>query len=111
MERLKLTDLKKMEPDTIFARGLLIDSPRDVNLANTGEAVRWVAVRGFIEDWAIYAQNPHSIRSEEPEVIAFGLNGVWEWEKIAVIGDKIHDEDHIKRLVPCTKGALDMYRH
>jgi hypothetical protein len=81
MERLKLTDLKKMEPNTIFAKG-----------------EKWVAVRGDVEDWAIYKQG--SYEADE-----------WTDEAISERGDKVHDPKDIKRLVPSTKGAMERYRH
>jgi hypothetical protein len=83
MERLRLTDLKKMKPNTVFARG--------------EDDTRWVAVRGDIEDWAIYAQGADE--------------RVWTDEAISERGDKIHDEERIKRLVPCTRRAYANYRH
>ena len=62
--------------------------------------MRWVAVRGGIWDWAIYAQNPYYIET-----------GVWDWQKIAEQGDKVHNENHIRKLVECDKEAFEMYRH
>jgi hypothetical protein len=84
MERLKLKDLKRMQPNTIFARGTE-DKP-------------WVAVRGDVEDWAIYKQNPYEA-------------GEWTDEAISERGDKVHDPKDIKRLVPSTRRVYENYRH
>lgn len=108
---LTLQKLKEMEPHTIIDRGEVIDSPDGCNMANTGKMMRWVAIRGGIHDWAIYAQNPHYINSDDTEVIAMGLSGVWDWEKIIQIGDKVTREKNIRKLVPCDDEAFGMYNY
>jgi hypothetical protein len=86
--------LESMEPGQIFAEGLDIDVPGGLHMTGSGDLLRWVAVRGQgIPDWAIYCH--------------------WEFfprEEVARIGDKVHHRTHIKKLVPCTADALDMYR-
>ena len=77
---LTIEDLKAMKPDTIFASGIK-------------DGFRWVAVRGGIWDWAIYYQIPS-----------------WSNEEIARNGNKIHDNQTIKMLVPCDQEAFKMYR-
>jgi len=47
--------LNKFEPGTIFASGLDFDGEDGIHLCNTGELLRWVAVRGSVDDWAVYA--------------------------------------------------------
>lgn len=47
--------LDKLEPGTIFASGLDFDGGNGIFLWNTGELLRWVAVRGGVDDWAVYA--------------------------------------------------------
>ena len=83
-------------PQGIFAQGLTIDSPEGINMANTQKPIKWVAVRGYIYDWAIYADNPYSPR--------------YDYEGVRDMGDKVHDRDTIKKLVPCDDEALKMYR-
>lgn len=91
---LTLEQLKSMPPQTIFATGTIIDSPDGLNMTNSYKMLRWVAVRGGIWDWAIYAH----------------YEGFPE-EFIAAHGSKVHRDHHIKTLVPCNKEAFDMYRH
>ena len=43
-----------LEPIQIFATGQTVDSPEGVNMSNSGKQLRWVAVRGTINDWTIY---------------------------------------------------------
>lgn len=47
--------LDKLEPGTIFASGLDFDGENGIFLWNTGELLRWVAVRRGVDDWAVYA--------------------------------------------------------
>lgn len=83
-----------MEPGTIFATDVTTDDPDGVNLAGSGELIRWVAVRGGIHDWAIYADLAHASESY-----------------IKAHGTKVHSENNIKKLVPCDDEAFNMYRH
>ena len=94
---LTLKDLKEMQREAIFAQGEVIDSPEGINLANTGKTIKWVACRGWIEDWAIYADNPYTPQSS--------------FEEVKDYGDKVHSEEHIKKLVYCDNEAFAMYRH
>ena len=90
---LTLEQLKAMPEGTIFATGTAMDAPDGLFLANTGVELRWVAVRGRIHDWAIYAHHSyHDI--------------VW----IKRHGDKVHFDVHIKKCVPCDAEAFEMYR-
>jgi hypothetical protein len=94
-----MLDLKQLQilPPGIFAQGVTVDSPEGANMSNTGNEIKWVAVRGEIHDWAIYVDNPYS-----PQ---------YSFQGVADMGDKVHSEETIKRLVPCDDGAFKMYRH
>lgn len=89
--------LGEMKPNTIFAQGETTDDSRGINLATTGITIKWVAVRGDIPDWAIYADNPYTPQAD--------------YEGVERMGDKIHAENHIKKLVPCDEEAFKMYRY
>lgn len=93
-KKLTLQMLKDMEPETIFATGVVIDNPSGINMTNSDEKLRWVACRGGIHDWAIYI---HIAGYDE------------DWVKRH--GDKVHSYEHIKKLVPCDDEAIEMYRH
>ena len=85
--------LKYFEPG-IFRRGETTDNNNGVNMTNSGKELRWVAVRGGIHDWAIYCH-----WSDKP----------YSW--IEKHGDKIHNENHIKKLIECDDEAFQMYRY
>jgi len=90
---LTLKMLKDMPPHTIFATGIAKDSVEELNMFGGGRNLRWVAKRGGIYDWAIYAHHSDYSISE-----------------VASIGDKVFEENHIKNLVPCDDEAYAMYR-
>jgi len=92
---LTLKMLKEMAPHTIIATGCMEDNPLGLYMAGTGRMLRWVAVRGGIHDWAIYAHfaSDHTVDDVRRE------------------GDKVIMENNIKRLVPCDDEAFAMYRY
>jgi len=77
--------LKEMQPHEIFKSGFHFGA-------------RWVAVRGGVDDWAIYWMPNRDICMETDE-------------QIAKMGDKILDERDIVRLVPCDNEAFKRYRY
>lgn len=94
MDQLTLQMLKDMTPHTIFATGVAHDEAHALNMTGSGKALRWIAVRGGIHDWAIYCH----FQEYSPD-----------W--IQDHGDKVHSDVHIKMLVPCDDEAFAMYRH
>jgi len=96
---LTLDALKEMPPRSIFAQGETTDDGNGINMAGTGKIIRWVATRGDIHDWSVYTENPYD--NDEP----------WPWTQIQRVGDKVHDETDIRRVVPCTDEAFRMYNH
>lgn len=90
---LTLQQLKDMEPDTIFATGETTDGYDAVNMYGKGQELRWVATRGGIHDWAIYIAPKN-----------------WSEEMVKSNGDKVHNRESVKKLVPCDDKALGMYR-
>lgn len=89
---LTLKMLKDMKPGT-FATGLIEDSPEGINMSNSGKLLRWVATRGQIHDWAIYA---HLAEHDA--------------EYVKDYGDKVTNRQNIRKLVECDDEALEMYR-
>jgi len=91
---LELQDLINMKPDTIFLTGVIEDSPAGINMERNYKQIRWVAVRGGIEDWAIY----------------YGLEQI-SVEAISRWGNKVIGEKWIRKLVQCTDEAFGKYRY
>jgi hypothetical protein len=92
---LTIEQLKAMKPFEIFAHGETVNDISGVWMSpnRTGEPLRWVAVRGAIEDWAIYYHfTEYSV----------------DW--IAKHGNKVWFIDDVKKLVPCNDEAFKKYR-
>jgi len=87
-KKLTLTDLKEMEPGQIIAKGqsFIPEFWRNGDL-------KWVAVRGGAEDWALYYGLVH-----------------YDYDYIKRCGDKAFTETIIRKLVPCSDEAWKMYR-
>jgi len=85
---LTFAQLKQMEPVSIFASGTGL-YPEVENVP-----IKWVAVRGGIWDWCIYYLEENESK-----------------ERIKTNGHKIFTKSIIKRLVPCTEEAFNMYRY
>lgn len=118
---LTLEQLKAMKPNAIFASGIgYIEHPwfnnaRPVSEGGTLEPdgrstkVKWVAVRGFIHDWAIYHSMDANITQadyfDNPEHLDASL------DRIVRVGAKLHKDEDIKRFVPCDDEAFKMYRY
>lgn len=81
--------LKDMPPGTIFAtgEGLYPRLHREI-------PTKWVAVRGGIDDWAIYY-------GKDTDTI----------QHIRDYGNKVTMKDTIKELVPCDDEAFKRYRY
>lgn len=92
---LTLQMLKAMPPQTVFAKGIVPNSPDGIYMTNTrkGDNLMWVAQRGNMHDWTIYCH--------------WGENGE---AFILQNGDKVFDVKNIKKLVPCDDEAYEMYR-
>lgn len=120
---LTLEGLKGMEEGVIFAKGVdLIIHPwfndAKENLVNEdGESdengrhvkVNWVAILGNFHDWAIYhSLDANLTRSDYLD----GFEHLLATDtQIADHGAKIHNEEVIKKFVPCDEESFKMYRH
>lgn len=93
---LDVDELSELNPGEIIAQGITTDDEKGINLDNTGNKVKWIAVRGDIADWAIYVDNPHTPKQT--------------FDEVRRTGDKVNFDVHIEKLVPCTPAALGAYR-
>jgi len=126
LDMLTIKKLQEMEPNTVFAKGIgYINHPwySSMHYKNYEDAwrtvvetaeggltkVKWIASRGGIHDWSIF----HSLSSIFE--VAHYLDGISHldvnWERIRAHGAKLHDKKTIKRLIPCTEEAFNMYNH
>lgn len=90
---LSMKKFEKLEPDTIFATGETTDGYDTVNMYGKGQHLKWIAKTGGGNDWAIYIAPSD-----------------WSEDQIKATGDKVHDRESIKKLVPCDDAVLERYR-
>ena len=87
MRNLDLKTFEKCDHNMVLATGVVTEPSLHI------DPIRWVAVKGWGEDWAIYYHF---------EVSSLGL--------VREQGDKITSANLIQNLVPCTQEVLDKYR-
>jgi hypothetical protein len=78
----------------IFARGELPNSPDGIFMTRDGGILKWIAVKGFGDDWTIYCH--------------------WNFQTDDYIkkhGDKIILEPNIKKCVDCDDKVFRKYRY
>jgi len=92
-ETLTLEQFKNLPDGEIFSTGLLPNSPEGIFMTNSGGELRWVAVKGYGNDWTVYTH--------------WSYNSI-EWIKSH--GDKIHTEEYIRRCVYCTDEVFALWR-
>ena len=87
-------EFDKLTSGEVFATGIQPNSPEGIFMTRDGGNLRWVAVKGFANDWTCYCH--------------------WEdksFEWIKQHGDKLHNENHIQLCVPCEDEVLKRYRY
>jgi len=87
----EFNDLKSGET---FATGVLPNSPEGLFMTRNGGELRWVGIKGYANDWSIYCH---------------WVDNSVEWIKRH--GDKVINEHHIKKCVPCDELVFKKYRY
>jgi len=92
--------LTQVEFDKLFAgqvitKGEIENSPLGIYMTDTrrGEMLKWIAVKGYGNDWAIYCR--------------WATNS---YEFIETSRDKVRNKENILKLVPCEASVLSLYR-
>ena len=90
---LTIEEFKIIPDGEVFKTGLTTDNSEGANMTNSGNELRWIAKKGWGDDWGIYIHwSHHSL------------------EYIKTSGDKVNDKSNIVKLVPCTDEVLSKYR-
>lgn len=90
--------LEKIQPG-IFAYGLIASDKYD-------HLVNWVAVRGTIPDWAVYIKP-----DAEYEMVKHIATPDRFREQVRYAGTKVHDMEHVRKMIEYDLEAGKMYRH
>jgi hypothetical protein len=94
MKKLTITQFNSIRCGGIIAKGVLPNSPDGIHMTFDGGDLKWIAVKGWGNDWAIYCH--------------------WAYhtdEYVLSSGDKVTLESNIKRCVPCNKPVFKLYRY
>ena len=89
-----IDEFKQLNHNEMFDTGVLPNSPKGLFMTDTGGFLRWVAVKGRIDDWSVYCH-----WDDKPP----------SW--IEQHGDKVCSEKHIKMCVPCDDEVFKLYRY
>jgi hypothetical protein len=91
---LDLEQFNKIPSGTDFASGIAFDSPEELNMTGSGKSLKWIAVKGWANDWSIYTHWDE-----------------YDWDYVKRSGDKVMSREHIKFLVPCDRDVFNKYRY
>ena len=85
-------DYLKIKPQQIFASGSAPDSPEGLHMTGSGKTLHWVAVKGCMQDWAMYCE-----WVEDPWYIKNN-------------GQKVYDKQNIQNVIRVDQRVMDQYR-
>ncbi|HDY67497.1 MAG TPA: hypothetical protein ENH85_06885 [Candidatus Scalindua sp.] len=88
-----IEEFNELSDGEIFDYGILPNSPEGLFMTNDGGELKWVATKGYGDDWSIYCH-----WSDHTE----------DW--IKKYGDKLHNRAHIQLCVECDKEVMGHYR-
>ena len=90
---MNLQQFEEIEPDTIISSGLVENSPNGIFMSRQGGMLRWVAVKGYGDDFSFYVGWSHKSQHE-----------------IAQNGDKTSNREKIKELTGFSDEIMKKYR-
>ena len=89
-----LEEFKQIPAGQTFATGVLPNSPEGIYMTESGGELRWIAKKGYANDWCIYCH--------------------WSTSDIAYIeeaGDKVTSIHNIIKCLPYGEEILPLYRY
>ena len=94
MKKMTLEDFNKIPAGDVISTGVQPNSPEGIFMTRDEGELRWVAKKGYGDDWAIYCHwSTHSV----------------DW--ILQHGDKIVNKNHIQLCMPCEDEVFNKYRY
>jgi hypothetical protein len=90
---LTLEEFNRIPPGS-FRFGVCPDNESGLNMTGSGRPLKWVAVKGYAEDWCIYTH----------------LDG-YTYDFVKSDGDKVMGEDNIMNVLPCDNFVFARYRY
>jgi hypothetical protein len=90
---LTLATLGRYGPGEVIDCGKADGGKAGLDVYDEPGEVSWCAVTGQAGDWAVYV-GPAK----------------WTWHEVARMGNKIHDINKVRMVVPCDAAAVKKYR-
>lgn len=87
-----LKEFEQIPDGTIFATGVLPNSLEGIFMTNSGGELRWIAKKGYGNDWTIYCHWAHS-----------------SIDYIEQSGDKVSSKGNILKCLPECELILNLY--
>ena len=84
---------REFSPGMVFAKGILPDDHTGLNMTGSGKMLKWIAVKGWAQDWCIYTHWAD-----------------YDYDYVKDSGDKVLSESNIYNAVPCDEDTLNCYR-
>jgi len=91
---LNMKSFKKIDSGRIFAKGEIIDSDEGLCFDRSGKMLKWVAVKGHVNDWCVYAHLAENT-----------------FNFVRSYGNKVTTKENIQRVVPCEQDVFECYRY
>lgn len=91
---MNINEFEKIEPGTVFAQGVASDSPDGLHMTGSGRMLRWVAVKGYNNDFSVYTHYDSK-----------------DFDFIKRQGDKVHDMSNIRNVLSVDDEVIKRYRH
>jgi hypothetical protein len=91
---LTFEQFSKIPSNSVFAHGLALDIEGKLYMSGSGRMLRWVAKKGWVNDWCIYTYFAE-----------------YSNDHIESFGDKVMLEDNIRFCVPCDNKVFAQYRY
>ena len=91
---LNMKSFSAIDSGKVFAQGEIVDSDEGLCFDRSGEMLKWVAVKGYADDWCVYVHLADNT-----------------FDFVRNYGNKITMKENIQKVVPCEQDVFECYRY
>ena len=91
---LNMKSFSKIDYGKVFAKGEIIDNDEGLCFDRSGKMLKWVAVKGYADDWCVYAHLADNT-----------------FDFVKSYGNKVTMKENIQKVVPCEEDVFECYRY
>ena len=91
---LNMKSFSKIDYGKVFAKGEIIDNDEGLCFDRSGKMLKWVAVKGYADDWCVYAHLADNT-----------------FDFVKSYGNKVTVKENIQKVVPCEEDVFECYRY